>query len=327
MKARLVFWMLATSGVCGCATSPPAATTDSLVISGLRDSPPTNPSQVALGRFLFHDSRLSRDQKVSCGGCHTLSKFGLDGKPAGFAVGGLGQTPNAPSAFNIQSHIVLFWQGEVRNEEAQGEQPVARPTEMIAPIEYELAEVLGRVPRYVQLFREGFPNDTRPILLKNVAEAIEAFERGLVNNSRWDRFVAGDISALTLEEKQGLRVFLKTGCGACHAGQQVGGTMYQTLGLAYPWPKKAQAAGTGTSPVAYRPILRVPSLKNIAETAPYFHDNATSNLQAAIHLMGYHQLGVELSNEEVDAIAAWMRSLTGEVEPEYIAVPELPPAG
>src|ERR1700690_2998353 len=119
MKARLVFWILATSGVCGCATNPSAATTDSLVIGGLRDSSPTNPSQVALGRFLFHDSRLSRDQKVSCGGCHTLSKFGLDGKPAGFAVGGLGQTPNAPSVFNVQSHIVLFWQGDVRNEEAQ----------------------------------------------------------------------------------------------------------------------------------------------------------------------------------------------------------------
>lgn len=334
MKPGLVFWMLVTGGVFGCASSPPAEMTEysgTMAVGGMRDAP-TNPSRVALGRFLFHDSRLSRDQKVACSGCHTLSKFGVDGKPAGFAVGGLGQIPNAPSTFNTQAHIALFWRtgvpnGEAQNDEALGETPATQPVEMGAAGELALADLLGRVPRYVHLFRQGFPQDDRPISVKNVAEAIEAFERGLVNNSRWDRFVAGDVSALTLEEKNGLRVFLKTGCVACHTGQQVGGTMFQMLGLAYPWPKKDQAGGTATNSVAERLILQVPSLKNIAESAPYFHDHATSNLQAAIRLMGHHQLGVELSTQDVDAIAAWMRALTGEVEPDYVAIPDLPPQG
>ena len=191
-----------------------------------------------------------------------------------------------------------------------------------------LSETLGHVHRYTELFREAFPGDAHPISLKSVGDAIDAFERGLVSNSRWDRFAAGEVSALTVEEKHGLRVFIRSGCVACHAGPQFGGTMYQEVGIAYPWPsQKDRDRDAGNKSLADRAIFRVPSLKNIAETAPYFHDNSTSNLEAAIRLMGHHQLGIELSNDDVNAIAAWMRALSGDIDPSYIAVPELPPEG
>ncbi len=136
-----------------------------MAVGGMRDSSPTNPSRVALGRFLFHDSRLSRDQKVSCGGCHTLSKFGVDGKPAGFAVGGLVQMPNAPSTFNTQAHIVLFWRtgvpnGEAQNDEALGETPATQPVEMGAAGEHRLWRICWDASLGTSTcFAQGFPQD------------------------------------------------------------------------------------------------------------------------------------------------------------------------
>ena len=287
-----------------------------------------NSDQVALGRLLFHDRRLSRNRQVACSSCHVLTKFGVDGKPAGIGVGELRGTRNVPSLFNTAMHIAELWSVRAPNVEAHEAEPIMNPVEMATRSEHALVDALGRVPRYVEMFREGFPNDDRPISLKNVGEAIEAFERGLVNNSRWDKFSAGDVSALTLEEKHGLRVFIISGCVACHTGPQVGGTMYQKVGVAFPWPnQKDQGRDAGTNSAADRMVFQVPSLKNIAETAPYFHDGSTSNLQAAIRLMAHHQLGLELSNQEVDAIAAWMRALTGDIDPDYIAVPDLPPEG
>ena len=292
------------------------------------DAPGPNSDRVALGRFLFHDRRLSRDRKAACSNCHTLSKFGVDGKPAGVVVGESRGTGSVPSLFNTAMHVALSWVVPAPHVEANAAGPSVSPTEMATRNERSLVDALGRVPRYVEMFGKAFPNEARPISLKNVGEAIEAFERGLVSNSRWDKFSAGDVSALTLEEKHGLRAFIKSGCVACHTGPSLGGTMYQKVGVAYPWPNpKDQERSAGTNSVAARMVLQVPSLKNIAETAPYFHDGATSNLQAAIRLMAHHQLGIELSNEDVDAIAAWMRSLTGDIAPDYIAVPELPPEG
>jgi cytochrome c peroxidase len=331
MTVRLVFLVLVTGLLSGCATHSPAAATnnpESIAIGELGESSRPNPHQVTLGRFLFHDKRLSPKREIACSGCHRLTRFGVDGKPTGIAVGGSRGARRTPSVFNTATHIAQFWAGRVPNAQAQVAEPITNPVKMAASHELVLVETLGRVPRYVELFRLGFPNDDRPISLRNVAEAIEAFERGLVNNSRWDRFAAGDESALTFEEKYGLRVFLQSGCAACHTGPQVGGTMYQQVGLAYPWPnQKDKGPAAGTSSAADRPVLKVPSLKNVAETAPYFHDGATSNLEAAIRMMGHHQLGIELSKHDVSAIAAWMRALTGEIDANYVAAPELPPEG
>ena len=174
------------------------------------------------------------------------------------------------------------------------------------------------------MFVRAFPGDPQPISLKNIGEAIGAFERGLVTTSRWDRFIAGESSALTTVEKHGLRVFLDVGCMVCHTGPQVGGTMFQKVGAVVPWPNQTdQGRAAVTNAANDRMVFKVPSLKNIAETAPYFHDGSAADLETAIRQMGHHQLGVDLDAPEIAAIAAWMRSMTGVIDPAYIAVPAL----
>ena len=328
VMARFVFGVVAIGAMFGCASNPPATTENVGALAGdtLWTSPASNGQQVVLGRLLFFDPRLSRDGQAACIGCHSLTKFGVDGKPAGITLSAPGAVMNAPSVFNTQAHIALFWSRPITADSAHAALSTGAVTvTMTTTSERALLDTLGRVPRYVELFRSAFPGDPQPISLKNVAEAIETFERGLVSSTRWDKFLAGDASALTLEEKLGLRVFIKSGCVACHTGPQVGGTMFQQVGIAYPWPKaKKQGQGAAADSPMERLVLHVPSLKNIAETAPYFRSGETSNLHAAIRLMGHHQLGIELSNEDVDAIAAWMRALSADVDPAYIKPPELP---
>jgi cytochrome c peroxidase len=307
---------LGTTVALGCATNPgPVATEhrEGIAADGRPSGAGTSSSLVVLGRLLFHDNRLSRNRDVACSSCHKLSKFGVDGKPAGMAVAP-GAAPNGQRVFNTRTHLAEMWDARASNIQSQ-------------VIDVDVAGALGRVPRYVELFGSVFPQGRRPIGIDSVSDAIETFERGLVSNSRWDKFSDGDVSALSLEEKHGLRVFLESGCVACHSGPQVGGTMYREVGIAYPWPKQKDAQTGGVDSVTARLSLRVPSLKNIAESAPYFHDSSVSNLEAAIRVMGHHQLGVELSTEDINAIAAWMRALSGDVDPAYIAVPELPPEG
>lgn len=308
---------LVTTLALACATSPPGQPTEHAgrpAVGEPAAATPANSSLVALGRFLFHDKRISRNRDVACSNCHTLSKFGVDGKPAGIAASEPGSEPTEQRRFKTRSHVAQVWDPRAPNASAEA-------------IDTVLAENLGRVPLYVELFRAAFPKEPLPISLNHVSDAIEAFERGLVSGSRWDKFLAGDVSALTLEEKNGLRVFLQSGCVACHSGAQVGGTLYRQVGIAYPWPNSKDGSSGAADSLAARLAIRVPSLKNIAETAPYFHDSSVSNLEAAIRLMGHHQLGVELSNNDVNAIAAWMHALSGDVDPAYIAVPDLPPEG
>jgi cytochrome c peroxidase len=224
--------------------------------------------------------------------------------------------------FNASTHIAQFWDGRASSVEAQATGPIMNPAEMAMPSERAVVEVLQRIPAYVEMFRKAFPKERQPISLKNVGEAIGAFERGLVTPSRWDRFIAGDSSALTAREKHGLRVFLDVGCMACHTGPQVGGTMFQKVGALIPWPNQADEGRSAiTKASADRMVFKVPSLKNIAETAPYFHDGSTPSLETAIRLMAHHQLGIDLPDEDIAAIALWMRSMTGEIDPAYIQAP------
>jgi cytochrome c peroxidase len=312
----------------GCASTPqpPADNVASLAIAAQALAPHQDPNLVMLGRLLFHDARLSKNREVSCSSCHLLTKFGIDGKQTSTGVGGLRGKRNAPSVFNAATHIAQFWDGRAADVETQAVGPIMNPLEMAMPNEQAVVDVLSAVPRYVELFHQAFPGDDLAISLKNVGEAIGAFERGLVTTSRWDRFIAGDHAALTASEKHGLGVFMQRGCITCHAGPQVGGTSFQKVGAVFPWPNQAdqgRAAITNFPPD--RMVFKVPSLKNIAQTGPYFHDGSTSSLEAAIKLMGHHQLGIELAEGEIRAIAEWMRSMTGEPDPAYIAAPQLPP--
>lgn len=314
------------------APAPPVEEIDAKVLKrflpvGVAEAPAAPDSEkVALGRTLFHDKRLSRTGEIACSTCHTLTRFGIDGQRTSRGVNGQVGARNAPTVFNASTHIAQFWDGRASDVEMQAKGPIMNPKEMAMPNERAVTAVLQGIPWYVETFARAFPKDRKPITLKNVGEAIGAFERGLVTKSRWDRFIHGEMGALTPQEKHGLTVFLDAGCMACHTGPQVGGTMLQKVGAVVPWPNQTDK---GRAEVTKLPsdnmVFKVPSLKNISQTAPYFHDGASANLHDAIRLMAYHQLGLKLSDEDINSISIWMRSMTGEIDPAYIAAPEMPP--
>jgi cytochrome c peroxidase len=291
-------------------------------------APATSEDKIVLGRALFHDKRLSRGQDISCNSCHALDNFGIDGKAISTGARGQLGTRNAPTVFNAATHIAQFWDGRAASIEAQASGPIMNPTEMAMPSEQAVITVLKSIPEYVVMFGRAFAGESDPISMKSVGEAIGAFERGLVTRSRWDRFVAGDKAALTAEERRGLRVFLDVGCVDCHTGPQVGGTMFQKVGAVLAWPNQNDVGRMAvTRSAADRMVFKVPTLKNIAKTSPYFHDGSAVSLREAVALMGKHQLGITLAADEIDAIVAWMLSMTGEADPAYIAAPVLPKGG
>jgi cytochrome c peroxidase len=250
----------------------------------------------------------------------------MDGNATSTCAGGEHGRRNVPSVLNAATHIAQFWDGRALTVEAQAVDAITNPIEMAMPSEQAVVDVLSRVPRYVEMFHKAFPRDDHPISLQNIGQAIGAFERGLVTRSRWDKFMAGDQSVLTSLEKRGLGLFLQRGCIICHAGPQVGGTSLQKVGKVFPWPNQADLGRLEVT--RFEPdrlVFKVPSLRNIAETGPYFHDGSTSSLETAIRLMGHHQLGVDLPDGETYAIAEWMRSMTGELDPAHVAAPQLPP--
>jgi cytochrome c peroxidase len=181
------------------------------------------------------------------------------------------------------------------------------------------------MPDYVALFQTAFPADKDPVTYNNMALAIGAFERELVTPSRWDAFLAGEQSALTDVEKSGFNTFAAIGCQWCHYGPYVGGSVYQKLGVVKPWPNQTdQGRYQVTKEETDKMVFKVPSLRNIKETGPYFHDGSVPTLDQAIRNMAVHQRGVTLSDAQVKSIEIWLGSLTGQVPISYIKPPELP---
>ena len=186
-------------------------------------------------------------------------------------------------------------------------------------------QVIKSMPEYVAMFQKAFPQESDPITYNNMALAIGAFERGLVTPSKWDAYLNGDQSALTDAQKQGFNTFAGTGCQWCHAGAYVGGAAYQKLGVVKPWPNQSdQGVYQLTKDDTDRMVFKVPSLRNIKKTGPYFHDGSVATLDEAIRNMAVHQRGVTLTDAQVKSIGAWMDSLTGEIPTSYIQTPELP---
>lgn len=286
---------------------------------------PTTPEQVALGRMLFFDPRLSLHDDISCNSCHALDRYGVDHLRTSVGSEGQHGNRNAPTVFNASTHIAQFWDGRAATIEDQAHGPILNSREMGMPDEPAVLARLAASPEYAAAFRAAFPEDPDPIAMNRVGDAIGAFERGLVTTSRWDAFVAGDEKALTAAERHGLKLFMEVGCMGCHTGPQVGGTMFQHVGVMEPWPNQTDPGRAGvTQDSADRMVFKVPSLKNIAQTAPYFHDGSVTDLHDAVKMMGRYQLGVDLSAPEIDAIVTWMGSMTGRVDPAYIAPPKLP---
>jgi len=283
--------------------------------------------KVDLGRMLYFDPRLSRGGEISCNSCHPLDDYGTDHKAVSIGDAGHAGERNAPTTYNAAGHFAQFWDGRAPDVEAQARVPILNPVEMAMPDEARVVATLERVPGYVEAFRAAFPGEADPVTVANVGRAIGAFERGLLTPSRWDDYLRGERSALTAAEKEGLKTFLNVGCMVCHTGTFVGGATFERVGVVEPWPNQRDL---GRERVTHAPadamVFKVPSLRNVARTAPYFHDGSATTLQQAVRMMARHQLGLELPEPQVDAIVAWLKSLTGDPPRDYVKPPTLPPS-
>ncbi len=281
---------------------------------------------VRLGRMLYFDPLLSRDGRISCNTCHPLAQYGAT--PTRFSTGVAGQIGrrNAPSVYNTAGHFRQFWDGRATTLAEQVLGPLFNPVEMgMAP--GRIVQVLQAIPGYRELFAVAFPGDKQPISSDHVAAAIAEFERGLITPSRWDRYLDGDNQALTVEEKEGVKLFANLGCMVCHTGAYIGGTMFEKLGVFVPWPNQTDHGRRDiTGNPADDMVFKVPSLRNVARTAPYFHDGSAGSLDTAVRMMARHQLGVDLTEDEARSIAAWLGSLTGDIPLGYTTPPVLPAA-
>ena len=283
------------------------------------------PAQIALGRRLYHEPQLSNGHDVSCNTCHPLNGYGADGRKVSLGDLGHAGERNAPSVYNAAAQVAQFWDGRAATVEAQAKGPILNAREMAMPDSSAVLAHMRASPEYVREFAAAFPDEKQPTTYENVGRAIGAFERGLVTPSRWDRYLKGDSTALTPAEVRGFTTFVRVGCSSCHIGPEVGGQSFQKLGRITPWPGLRDS---GRIVVTKRPsdlyVFKVPTLRNVVETGPYFHDGSVASLDSAILLMGRHQLGRELTAEQIASIRAWFGALTGEIPAAYIAAPPRP---
>ena len=284
------------------------------------DENPLTKAKVELGRQLFHDPRLSGRKQSSCNSCHRLTEYGVDGQKLS-----LGGKRNVPTVYHTAGQFE-FDDGKSKTIEQQAAHALLSPTQSGAPTEAYVVDELEASPAYVAAFKAAFPDDAKALTFENVSRAIGAFERHLTTRSRWDAFLEGDLQSLKNEEAEGLKVFLNVGCAVCHTGEDLGGTMYEKLGAVERWPNQDdQGRYETTKKDADRMQFKVPTLRNVAETAPYFHDGGTSDLTTAVTLMARHQIGMKLDPADAELIVAWLKTLTGQL-PDLSGAPSLPPS-
>ncbi len=272
--------------------------------------------KVALGQRLFNDTQLSADNKIACVSCHNLNRGGVDGLPRSIGIGGAEGGINAPTVFNSGFNFRQFWDGRAATLEEQIDGPVQHPKEMGA----SWPEVIARLEKdkgYRDDFAALYGAGIKPATVK---DAIATFERSLITpNAKFDRFLRGQKDALDGEEFAGYQLFKELGCISCHQGMNVGGNMYEKLGLVedyFAQRGNVQKVDFGrynlTGKEEHRYEFRVPSLRNVALTAPYFHDASASTLEQAVAIMGKYQLGVDLQDAEIVRIVKFLNTLTGE---------------
>jgi cytochrome c peroxidase len=288
---------------------------------------PSSDAKIALGRQLFFDHRLSRNQSLACSSCHDLENFGADGRMVSLGHVGQPGRRNSQTVYNTAGFVAQFWDGRAPDVEEQSKQPVLNPVEMAMPDATRVVERLRAIPGYVAAFERAFPQSRPAVTYENMALAIGAFERGLVTPGPFDTFLSAG-EALSPEQRQGFRRFVELGCGGCHNGPALGGQTFEAIGHIRPYPDESDLGRfeiTGLQ--ADRMKFRVPGLRNIAKTAPYYHDGSIASLDEAVRRMAIHQLGVELRPEDLDAILTFLDALTGVQPADYVAKPALPPDG
>ena len=284
-------------------------------------------AQVDLGRMLYYEPRLSKNHDISCNSCHMLDRFGVDAEPTSPGHRGARGDRNSPTVYNAALHLAQFWDGREPDVEAQAKGPILNPVEMASASEADVVALLNSIPGYQTAFAKAFPGAAEPLSYDNMANAIGAFERNLMTPGRFDAFLGGDWSALDETERRGLSAFISLGCATCHTGSALGGQLYRKIGFIFPYETEDKGRENVTGEATDRHVFKVPSLRNVAETGPYFHDGTITTLEEAVRLMGYHQLALTLDGEQIADLVAFLRALTGEIDQAYIAKPVLPPSG
>lgn len=279
---------------------------------------------VELGKKLFFDPRLSKSGFISCNSCHNLSMGGSDNLKTSIGHNWQKGPINAPTVLNSSLNVAQFWDGRALTLRDQAGGPIANPGEMA--FTHDLAvELLRSIPGYVAEFKATFGNDK--ITIEEVTKAIAAFEETLVTpNSRFDKWLKGDKKALTATELAGYELFKDSGCTACHNGAAAGGNTFQKMGIVEPYKSTSPAEGrvAVTKEEADRFSFKVPTLRNVELTYPYFHDGEAGTLTDAVDVMGRIQLGRKFTPDENAKIVAFLKTLTGD-QPKF-ALPILPPS-
>lgn len=276
-----------------------------------------SPEKTKLGFLLFNEKKLSANNSVSCATCHALNGAGVDGLAKSIGINGAIGSVNAPTVFNSGLNFVQFWNGRAKTLEEQIDGPVQHPKEMGNSWEQAVAK-LNQDKKYREAFSSIY-NDG--ITVANIKNAVAEFERQLQTpNSKFDRYLRGE-TALSEIEEIGYSRFKSLGCISCHQGQNVGGNMFQTMGVMGDYFKDRKDMpqtedDLGRYLVTKRDrdkfVFRVPSLRNVEKTAPYFHDGYAKTLDDAVDIMGRYQLGQKLSRRDINAIVAFLKTLTGE---------------
>ncbi len=314
-------------------TTPPA----------LRGEPAT-PEKMSLGKMLYFDTRISENHDISCSTCHNIGMGGVDGRSS--SVGHTGQLGGRKvlTVLNAVFNKTQFWDGRAGSLEEQVEAsvmafpgallksrggPVIPPAEPANDTKQHAVAQLKGIPGYVEAFAKAFPGEADPIVYANIARAIAAFESTLITpGAPFDRWLVGDDSALSDPQKQGLALFIEKGCADCHNGINIGGGQFARFGsMQNPGPDFLPSDDWGrfaiTRDIADKYVFKVPSLRNIALTAPYFHNGRVWSLKQAVAVMSAAELGQKLTDAEIDRIVEFLEALTGK-QPE-IVLPILPP--
>ncbi len=274
------------------------------------------PEKVYLGKVLYFDPRLSASGLISCNTCHNVGMGGIDFQETSTGHKWQKGPRNAPTVLNSVFNIAQFWDGRAPDLEQQAKGPVQASVEM-NNTPARTVETIKSMPEYIALFRKAFPGEKDPVSFENMAKAIAVFEATLITpHSAFDQYLEGKESALNASEKEGLRLFIDKGCGACHEGVNMGGSGYFPFGVvAKPSPDimkgdEGRFKVTGVKSDEY--MFKAPSLRNIALTPPYFHSGMVWSLNEAVAIMGSAQLGITLNPGEINRIDAFLQSTTGD---------------
>jgi cytochrome c peroxidase len=298
------------------------------IVPSVQGNPVTR-EKIDLGRMLFFDPRISASGILSCNTCHNLAMGGGDNVETSIGHGWQRGGRNSPTVLNAVLNAAQFWDGRAADLRSQATGPIQASVEMAATPEHVMG-VLGSIPTYRQRFTNAFPGEQTPLSFDNLARALEAFQATLITpHSRFDQYLEGNRNILSAEEKRGLRLFIDTGCAACHNGVNLGGQEYYPFGVVerpgadlLPPDDRGRFQVTRTATDEY--VFRAVPLRNVALTAPYFHTGRVWDLQQAVSIMGVAQLGQELSTGDAAAITAFLQTLTGE-QPR-VELPMLPPS-